>query len=127
MLKKKNKKVLIVEDDKLLGKALGKILDDGGFETDIVMDGNRVFSKAKKFKPDLILLDLILPGMDGFAVLQKLKSTEDTKDIDVIVLSNLEKDTVGKKKILKEAIDYIVKSDVTLEDVLKIVRNNVSK
>jgi CheY-like chemotaxis protein len=121
---KKKKKILLVEDDKLLVTALDEVLTNAKFRVKKVTNGLKVVEKAKKFKPDLILLDLILPGMDGFAVLQKLKSTEDTKNIDVIVLSNLEKPSDIKAAGLLKAKQYIIKSMVSLDDIVFIVKKN---
>jgi len=91
-------KILFVEDEPNLQKAIGEVLKQEGFEILAALDGEQGLNLAKKEKPDLILLDLILPKKDGFEVLKELKESEEMKDIPVIVLTNLE----GTGKTVKE-------------------------
>ncbi|GAH52544.1 unnamed protein product, partial [marine sediment metagenome] len=84
------KKILFVEDESALQKTFGEILKQEGYEMISALDGEIGLRLAKTKKPDLILLDLILPKVNGFEVLKKLKAEVGTKDIPVIVLTNLE-------------------------------------
>ncbi|KKT23464.1 MAG: Two component transcriptional regulator, winged helix family [Candidatus Magasanikbacteria bacterium GW2011_GWA2_43_9] len=81
-----------------------------GFKVSVAEDGEAGFDAAGKVKPDLILLDILLPKMDGFAVLKKLKETDAIKDIPVILLTNLgQKDDV-EKGLESGAVDYLIKA-----------------
>lgn len=111
------KKILIIEDQLDLLKNYEMMLADD-YSLDQAQDGEEGLKKAKE-KPDLILLDVSLPGMDGIEVLQRLKEDEETDSIPVIVLTNLSDEiTVGN--ILKAGgKDYMVKSDWSLDDIKK--------
>lgn len=123
--KKEKKKVLIVEDDALLSQVLNKNLIDEGFELLIVENGLEVFDAAEKFKPDIILLDLILPGLDGFAVLKKLKSEESTKKIPVAIISNLSSASDVKSARVLGAETYFIKANIQLEKIIKFVKSKL--
>lgn len=122
---KKVDKVLIVEDDALLLRVLNEAFLDEGFNVATVENGLEVEDTVSKFSPDIILLDLILPGIDGFAVLKKLKSDEKSKKIPVIVLSNL--DDPGDVKSTKAlgVKDYFIKSNVKVEEIIDAVKKNI--
>lgn len=116
------KTILFIEDEPTLQKTVGHILEEEGFEIKSALDGEIGLQKAKKSKPDLILLDLILPKKDGFEVLAELKKDQTTKDIPVIVLTNLE-GTKDVEKILKlGATTYLVKANYELEEVVKKIK-----
>lgn len=114
------KKILVVEDEATLQKALNDVLAQEGYEVLSALDGVSGLDLAKKEKPDLILLDIILPKMDGFDVLRGLKE-EDYK-IPVIVLTNLSDINDIQKALDLGATTYLVKADFHLEDVLKKVK-----
>jgi len=82
------RKILIIDDDTAIVESLKILLDIKGFETDTACDGMEGVSKAKSFCPDLIMLDLLLPGQDGYAVIKELKKNLATKETPVIVLSS---------------------------------------
>ena len=84
------KKILFIEDESALQKTFGEILKQEGYEMISALDGEVGLRLAKTQKPDLVLLDLILPRVHGFEVLKELKEAQETKDIPVIVLTNLE-------------------------------------
>lgn len=112
------RKILVIEDDKFLGSAYRVKLAKAGFEVKLATDGNEGLAALQTFLPDLILLDLIMPVKDGFAVLAELKANPQWKNIPVIVASNLgQKEDVDKSKQLGAA-DFIVKSDLSLENVI---------
>jgi len=114
------KKILVVEDEATLQKALNDVLAQEGYEVLNALDGVTGLDLAKKENPDLILLDIILPKMDGFDVLRGLKE-EDYK-IPVIVLTNLSDIKDIQKALDLGATTYLVKADFHLEDVLKKVK-----
>jgi len=83
------KKILIIEDDKFLRELIVKKLVKEGYEISEAVDGEEGIKKVKEEKPDLVLLDLILPGIDGFEVLSRTKEDPALSQIPVIILSNL--------------------------------------
>ena len=112
------KKILIVEDDKYLANALRVKLTHTGFDVKNAADGEEALKIVKEFFPDLILLDLVMPVKDGFTVLKELKDNENWKKIPVIIASNLgQKEDIDKGMALG-AIDYIIKSDISLHDLI---------
>lgn len=112
------KKILIVEDDKFLLNAYRVKLQKAGFEIKIAMDGEEAIKVIKGYTPDMILLDLILPKKDGFAVLEELKKEENWKKIPVIIASNLaQKEDIDRGMSLG-ATDYVVKTDLSLDDLV---------
>ena len=110
-----SKKILIIEDEQTLVKALSESLVQKGYEIETAADGEEGLQKIKELKPDLVLLDLILPKMDGFAILQKLRSDDEIKDTKVMVLTNLS--DVTEKVIDMGAIDCLVKSDASIDEI----------
>ena len=120
-------KILFIEDEISLQTTLGGALKEAGFEIENAYDGETGLKTAQTSKPDLILLDLILPKMDGFQVLKDLKSGSETKDIPVIVLTNLESaDDVGKV-IALGATTYLVKSNYELGDIVEKIKEILKK
>lgn len=118
------KHILFIEDEPFLQKALGDLLKQEGFEVSSALDGEQGLEMVKKNHPDLILLDLILPKMNGFDVLSSLKKDEGTKDIPVMVLTNLEGLQDVQKALDLGATMYLVKSDHHLQDILEKVKQN---
>ena len=117
------KKVLIIEDEEALSTALQLKLSSAGFNVTVILNGKDGLETALSGSFDLILLDLILPLIDGFTILGKLK--EAGKKTPVIVLSNLSQaEDVEKAKNLG-ALDYLVKSDIQLSKVLEYVQKVV--
>ncbi len=115
-------KILIVEDEAFLQKALAEFLESEKFETIGALDGEKGLEMAKKEKPDLIILDIILPKKDGYEVLAELKQDEETKNIPVILLTNLESPEDIQRAFEKGASTYLVKSDYKLEDIARKVK-----
>ncbi len=115
-----NKKlVLIAEDDKYISIAYKDGLSRAGFDVIIAMDGVEAITKINSDKPDLILLDLIMPIKNGFEVLDEIKKDPKINKIPVIVLSNLGQDTdISKGKELG-AVDYLIKSDFSMKEVIE--------
>jgi PleD family two-component response regulator len=102
-------KVLIVEDDRTTIKIITHILEQHNFKVAFATEAGEGLTKAFKEKPDLILLDIMLPGMDGFQLLTKLQATEETSRIPVIILSSLSGEKDILKGLEKGATDYILK------------------
>lgn len=118
---KKKAKVLIVDDDAFLAGIYATKLELEGFEVASARDGEEGVKVALEEKPDLILLDVLMPKLDGFEVLKRLKSEETTKDIPVIMLTNLGQKEDVEKGISEGAVDYLIKAHfVPAEAVAKI-------
>ena len=121
------KKILFIEDEQTLQKTLGDILKKEGYEVVSALDGETGLRLVGTEKPDLILLDVILPKIEGFDVLKKLKEDPNTKNIPVIILTNLEEMEHVEKALQLGATTYLVKTDSSLEDVLEKVEKSLKE
>ena len=120
-------KILIVEDEEILAKVLEEKFSNSGFKVSIASDGEAVLPLAKKNKPDMILLDIILPKIDGIEVLTRLKEDEDLKNIPVIMLSNLNEDEKIKQALSLGAVDYMTKIQHPINEVIEKVNRYILK
>src|SRR5262245_1665445 len=114
--------VLLAEDDRFLRKAAETMLKRNGFTVTAAADGEEALRLAREVHPDLVLLDLIMPKMQGFDVLAALKAGPETASIPVIVLSNLGQDSDVQLARERGATDYIIKSNIALESIVERVR-----
>ena len=121
------KKILFIEDEQTIQKAIGDILEPEGYKIINALNGEIGLRLAKTEKPDLILLDLILPKVHGFDVLKKLKEDPETKKIPVIVLTNLEEVKNVEKAIKLGATTYFIKTSYTLEEVTDKIKKIFEK
>ena len=121
------KKILFIEDESVLQKTFEKTLREEGYEMISALDGETGFNLAKSQKPDLILLDLILPKINGFEVLEKLKKEPATKEIPVIILTNLERMSDIDKALELGATTYLVKVDYSLEEVVEKIKKTLGE
>lgn len=112
-------KILIIEDDKSLVKLIEQALDPKKFEVVLALEADEGLDKATLEKPTVIILDILLPGKSGFECLKKLKEDQKTKDIPVIILSNLGQDQEIREGLKLGAVDYLVKADFTIDEVVK--------
>ena len=119
------KKILFVEDEMALQKTFKDILNEEGYEMLSAFDGEIGLRLSKEKKPDLILLDLILPKIDGFEFLEKLKADPETKDIPVIILTNLERTEDIERALELGATTYLVKANYTLKEVVEKVKKGL--
>lgn len=117
--------ILIIEDEPTLQKALTISLEQEGYQIKSALDGEIGLRLAKEVKPNLVLLDLILPKMDGFEVLEEMKKDETTKDLPVIILTNLESSQDIEKALVLGAKTYLVKANYDLKDVIQKVKENI--
>ncbi|MFZ1250718.1 MAG: response regulator [Candidatus Microsaccharimonas sp.] len=116
------KKILLVEDDEALAGVYKSRLEIEGFETEWVGNGELALSTAQKFKPDLILLDAMMPKISGFDVLDILRNTVETANIHVIMLTALSQPKDKERAENLGVDDYLVKSQVVIGDVIERVR-----
>jgi CheY-like chemotaxis protein len=120
-------KVLIIEDEEVLAKVLREKFTGEGYETEVAKDGEEGSAMAKKSRPDVILLDLILPKKHGLAVLEEIKNNPEIKHIPVVVLSNLAEDENIKKALELGASDYFVKAQHPLGEIVEKVSSILIK
>lgn len=119
------KKILVIEDEATLQNAMVEVLAQSGYETLSALDGELGFALATKELPDLILLDIILPKMDGFEVLKGLKANPQTANIPVIILTNLGDVSSVQQALELGANSYLVKADFHLDDVIQKVERTL--
>lgn len=118
-------KILIVEDDKFLRELIARKLQKEGFSISEAIDGEEGLKKIKEEGADLVLLDLILPGIDGFEVLEKIKGDSATSSVPIIVLSNLgQKDDV-EKGLKLGAVDYLIKAHFAPREIIEKIKKNL--
>ncbi len=115
-------KILVVEDDKFLREMISRKLDKEGYEVIQAVDGEKGEEKAKSEKPDIILLDLILPGIDGFEVLERIKKEPEVSEIPVIILSNLGQKSEVERGLSLGAVDFLIKAHFTPAEIVKKIR-----
>ncbi len=116
------KKILIIEDDVFLNELMAKKLVEEGFDVIKASNGEEGLESASREKPDLILLDLILPGMDGFEILEKIKEDPEIGSIPVIILSNLGQREDIERGFDMGADDYLIKAHFTPDEIVERVR-----
>ena len=127
VMKSKEAKILLAEDDKYICRAYKDGLERAGFQVLVAFDGVEAMQKVRSEKPDLILLDLIMPVKNGFEMLEELKKDPAFKRIPVIILSNLGQDSDREKGKSLGAVDYLVKSDFSMKEVIRKVREHLTK
>lgn len=115
-------KVLIVEDDPLMSRMYQKIFTFEKFEVVMAADGQEGVDKARAEKPTLILLDVMMPKMNGLQALEKLKADPETKAIPVVMLTNLAGQQDAETALTKGAVKYIVKSEHEPKEVTDMVK-----
>ena len=120
-------KILIIEDDKFLRELISRKLVKEGFNIAEAIDGEEGIQKAGEFLPELILLDLILPGIDGFGALEKIKENTQTMNIPVVILSNLGQKDEVERGLKLGAIDFLIKAHFTPEEIVEKIRLILAK
>ena len=121
------KTILFIEDEPTLQKLVGRFLEKEGYQVISALNGETGLNLTKKMKPDLVLLDLILPKKDGFEVLQDIKKDEEIKDIPVIILTNLEGSTDVEKALALGATTYLVKANYELKEIVKKIEETLNQ
>ncbi len=117
------KKILIIEDDAFLRELLNRKLIEEKYEVVLVVDGEEGMKKIKEEKIDLVLLDLILPGIQGYEVLTKMKEDPSTSAIPVIIISNLGQKEEVEKGLKLGAVDFLIKAHFTPDDIINKIKS----
>ena len=120
-------KILIIEDDSFLSEMYATKLTQAGFKVEIADNGQEGFAKIKEGKPDLVLLDIVLPKMDGFEILKIIKADDQLKNIPVIMLTNLGQKTEVEKGLVLGANAYIIKAHYTPAAVMEKIKEVLGK
>lgn len=116
------RKILIIEDDKFLRELIAQKLIKEGFDISEAVDGEEGIKKIKEARPGLVLLDLILPGIDGFEVLSRVKDDPSLSSIPVIILSNLGQKEDVERGLKLGAVDYLVKAHFTPGEIIDKIK-----
>ena len=119
------KTILVVEDEKDLAQALKIKLEEAGFVTLVAYDGESGLRIALAEHPDLVLLDILLPGMDGMELLKQLREDEWGREAKVILLTNVDNIETIAKVIEDEGYEYLVKTDWKMDDVVAKIKNKL--
>lgn len=120
-------KVLIIDDDDFLLDIYSTKFKESGFEVELAKNGKDVEEKAKELNPDLILLDLVMPNVDGFEILKLLKKTGVAPNARIAILSNLDQKEDIDKGLSLGADDYIIKADFTPSEVVERAKKLLEK
>lgn len=120
-------KILIIEDEHSLQQSLTEFLSMEKFEVASAFDGEKGIELATKEKPDLILLDVILPKKNGYEVLEALKKDKKTKNIPIILLTNLESSEDVEKAFAMGVKTYLIKSNYSLADIVEKIRETLKR
>lgn len=123
----KKTRILLIEDEEMLANMYEVKFNNEGYELIKAHDGAKGLEMAKSTKPDFVLLDIIMPKMDGFSVLSAMKEDSELKDIPVLLLTNLGQDEDIEKGKELGAVGYLVKANVTPIDVVNRVKTELSK
>ena len=121
------KKILIIEDDPFLSEVYSAKFSQSGFRTEVATDGKKGLEKIKASKPDLVLLDIVLPKMDGFDLLKTIKEDDQFKEIPVILLTNLGQKNEVEKGLALGADEYIIKAHFTPTAIVAKVKEVLEK
>jgi len=120
-------KILIIEDDQRINKVYMAKLSVEGITVMTALDGEEGLRKIYSEKPDLILLDLMLPRKSGFDILKEIKADPKVKDIPVIILSNLAQEKEIEQGLALGAVDYLVKTDYSIQQVMEKIKKALEK
>jgi len=126
-MSKEKPKILIIEEDRFLRKIYKNKFSRAGFEFREAISGDEGLNKVYSEKPDLVLLDLMLPKKSGFEVLAELKRDKSTRKIPVVILSNLAQEQDIQRVMSLGASDYLIKTEVSLSDVIDRVKECLAK
>ncbi len=116
------KTILLVEDDSFLIDIYTTKLKEEGFQVQVAIDGDECLRKIKETKPDLLLLDIVLPSMDGWEILRKIKKDDSSNELKIIILSNLGQKGEVEKGLELGATKYLIKAHHTPSEVVEEIK-----
>jgi DNA-binding response OmpR family regulator len=121
----RKRKILLVEDDDALANVYIMRLEAENFDAKRVANGEDALAMAREYKPDLVLLDVMMPKISGFDVLDILRNTPDTANLKIIMLTALSQDSDKERAQGLGVDDYLVKSQVVISDVMDRIRHHL--
>jgi len=121
------KTILIIDDEITLQKALTEVLQQEGFSVINALDGETGLKKCRTSAPDLILLDIILPKVDGFKIFEEIRASKKLRKIPILVLTNLEENADVRKMAGGEDVFYLVKSNYSLENIVSKIKETLKQ
>lgn len=120
-------KIICAEDDRLISASLVQAFKDAGFEVTPAYDGEEAVAKAKEIKPDIVVLDIMMPKLDGIGVAWEMKADPDLVGIPIVMLTNMS-DAETISKIMEAGVtDYLLKSDQSIEQVVQKVKEVMAR
>lgn len=120
-------KIVCAEDDKLISASLIEGFKAAGFDANPAYDGEEAIAKIKEIQPDVVLLDIMMPKLDGLGVVWELKANPETANLPVVMLTNLS-DPETVSKILEAGItDYLLKSEQTIDQIIEKVKEVMAR
>ena len=119
------KNILLVEDDLFLIDIYKKKFEESGFQISVAQDGDEALKKVEEEKPDIMLLDIILPNTDGWEILRKIKENPESKNIKVVILSNLGQKDEVEKGMKMGAANYLIKAQFTPGEVVAAINKMI--
>ncbi len=122
MKKSKIKTILLTEDDALLIDIYSMKLREAGFRVEIAKDGEEVLKKIKEKIPDLLLLDIVLPGISGWEILEKIRGDQSFKKLKIVILSNLGQKNEVERGLKLGADKYLIKAHYTPSQIVKEIK-----
>lgn len=120
-------KILIADDDVILKEMYETRLKEGGYSVISAVDGAEAYEKAEKEKPDIILLDIMMPKMNGIDVMKKIRANSEISHIPIILLTALVREINKIKDMMKTGDDYLIKSEIMPGDVVKKIEESLIK
>jgi CheY-like chemotaxis protein len=120
-------KILLIEDEELIIKLLGKKLASIGYEVILAMDGQEGIEKMKKERPDLVLLDIIMPRKGGFEVMEEMTKDPNLAKIPVIIISNSGQPLELEKAKKLGAVDWLVKTEFDPKEVVEKIKKHINR
>jgi len=120
-------KIVVAEDDKLISNSLSDALKAEGYESIPAYDGEEAIAKIVETKPDLVLLDIMMPKKDGISVLREIKANPETERTAVVVLTNIGDVETISKIVEAGGADYLLKSDQSVDDIIRKVKEVLAR
>lgn len=120
------KKILLVEDDNILREAYQHYIEKSGYQVYVASNGPDAVSYSQNENFDLVVLDIIIPGFDGFHVIAKLKENPKTSKLPIIVLTNLDEEKFLQRAMKLGAIEYLIKTNTTPQQVVQHIKEVIS-
>jgi DNA-binding response OmpR family regulator len=114
-------KILLVEDEILIRDLYSVTLESKGFEVEVAGRAEECYAKVKSFKPDIVFLDILLPGQSGMEILKALRSDPANQSVRIVMLTNLAQEELTKEATRNHADGYIVKADINIDDLPHII------